>query len=162
MRSFLQRTAGATFTCGASLTLAFRKDYVEYIFKLQRGYAVINLIPGTDEQLLLADWGIFFRRITNHQDPQKLMDMLGKPCPKVVDLMTAASGYSLTRRTRDNCLGVSCSVPLKLSSMVSLVGNSQIVEAADGMLDYCLALCEEIHDRCPFPGWKKGLEEVWQ
>ena len=57
MRSFLQRTAGATFTCGASLTLAFRKDYVEYIFKLQRGYAVINLIPGTDEQLLLADWG---------------------------------------------------------------------------------------------------------
>ena len=29
------------------------------------------------------------------------------------------------------------------------------------LLDYCLDLYKEIYDKCPFPGWKKGLRELW-
>ncbi len=97
MRPFIQTTAGATFFLGISHTLMFRKDYVEIIFKLENGfYGVVNFVlNGKDDLLLLTDWGDFFKRISNHEDPDKLMRMLRKPCPLVVDLMTGKSGYSL-------------------------------------------------------------------
>lgn len=61
MRPFIQRTAGATFTCGSSLSLIFRKDYIEYVFKLQGDfYGIIHLIPAADGQMLFADWGGLF------------------------------------------------------------------------------------------------------
>ena len=164
MRVFLQRTAGATYTCNDSLTLAFRKDYVEYIFKVNSGvHGVINLIPGRENQLLFADWGDFFRRITNHEDPRKLARMLEKPCPKVVDLMNTASGHALISIDGSN-LGISRRVQLPLADdrhLVCLAGDPVLVKEADDLLDYCLDLYDEIYKKCPFPGWKKGLEELW-
>ena len=38
MRPFIQPSTGATFYLGNPITLMFRKDYVEYIFKLDNGY----------------------------------------------------------------------------------------------------------------------------
>ena len=164
MRIFLQRTAGATFTCKDSLTLAFRKDYVEYIFKLNNNiYGVINLLPGRENQLLFADWGDFFRRIINHEDSRKLSRMLEKPCPKVVDLMNSDSGNTLISLDKVNW-GISRSIPLPWDDahhIACLAGNPDVVKAADDLLDYCLALHQEIYNKCPFPGWKKGLEELW-
>ena len=83
MRPFIQTTAGATFFLGIPHTLMFRKDYVEIIFKLENGfYGVVNFVlNGKDDLLLLTDWGDFFKRISNHEDPDKLMRMLRKPCP---------------------------------------------------------------------------------
>lgn len=164
MRVFLQRTAGATFTCNDPLTLAFRKDYVEYIFKVNSGvHGVINLIPGRENQMLFADWGDFFRRITNHEDPRKLARMLEKPCPKVVDLMNTASGHALISIDGSN-LGISRRVQLPLADdrhLVCLAGDPVLVKEADDLLDYCLDLYDEIYKKCPLPGWKKGLEELW-
>ena len=164
MRIFLQRTAGATFTCNDTLTLAFRKDHVEYLFKLNSGiYGVINLIPTRESQLLFADWGDFFRRITNHEDPQKLARMLEKSCPKVIDLMTTASGNSLIKISGGN-LGISRRIQQSLDDarhIACLAGDPAMVKEADELLDYCLDLYEEIYNKCPFPGWKKGLEELW-
>ena len=164
MRIFLQRTAGATFTCNDTLPLAFRKDHLEYLFKLNSGiHGVINLIPGRESQILFADWGDFFRRITNHEDPQKLARMLEKSCPKVVDLMNTASGYALIS-IDDKNLGISRHVPLPLTDdrhIPCLAGDSTMVKEAEGLLDYCLDLYEEIYNKCPFPGWKKRLEELW-
>ena len=120
--------------------------------------------------ILFADWGDFFRRITNHEDPQKLARMLEKSCPKVVDLMNTASGYALISigyaliSIDDKNLGISRHVPLPLTDdrhIPCLAGDSTMVKEAEGLLDYCLDLYEEIYNKCPFPGWKKGLEELW-
>ena len=82
MRPFIQTTAGATFYVGAHYTLMFRKEYVEFIAKMQNGlYGVVNLQFYSDAVELLTDWGDFFKRIFNHEDPEKLMRMLQKPCP---------------------------------------------------------------------------------
>ena len=154
MRPFIQTSAGATFYLGNPITLMFRKDYVEYIFKLDNGYyGVVNFVLQRVEQaLLLTDWGDFFRRISNHEDPDKLMRMLQKPCPTVVDVMTGKSGYSLVRD------------PLPVSvdtSLLSIVADSRTVDKATDLLDYSLSLYHEIYEHCPFPGWKKGLQEVF-
>ena len=163
MRPFIQKTAGATFFLGISHTLMFRKDYVEIIFKLENGfYGVVNFVlNGKDDLLLLTDWGDFFRRISNHEDPDKLMRMLKNSCPTVVDVMTGKSGYSLVR-DRNNQMRVGC--PLSVSadtSLLSVVADTRIIDKATDLLDYSLSLYHEIYDHCPFPGWKKGLQEVF-
>ena len=163
MRPFIQPSAGATFYLGNPITLMFRKDYVEYIFKLDNGYyGVVNFVLQRVEQaLLLTDWGDFFRRISNHEDPDKLMRMLQKPCPTVVDVMTGKSGYSLVR-DRNNQMRVGCPLPVPVdNSLLSIVADARTVDKATDLLDYSLRLYHEIYDHCPFPGWKKGLQEVF-
>ena len=145
MRPFIQTTAGATFYVGAHYTLMFRKEYVEFIAKMQNGlYGVVNLQFYSDAVELLTDWGDFFKRIFNHEDPEKLMRMLQKPCPLVVDLMEGASGYHLMKQHSDSHYRV-----------------PQVMEKAINLLNYSLRLYCEIYDHCPFPGWKKGLQEVF-
>ena len=163
MRPFIQPTAGATFFLGISHTLMFRKDYVEYILKLDNGYyGVVNFVlQRVDQALLLTDWGDFFRRISNHEDPDKLMRMLKNSCPTVVDVMTGKSGYSLVR-DRNNQMRVGCPLPVSAdTSLLSVVADTRIIDKATDLLDYSLRLYHEIYDHCPFPGWKKGLQEVF-
>lgn len=163
MRPFIQTSAGATFYLGNPITLMFRKDYVEYIFKLDSGYyGVVNFVlQRVDQALLLTDWGDFFRRISNHEDPDKLMRMLQKPCPTVVDVMTGKSGYSLVR-DRNYQMHVGCLLPVSVdTSLLSIVADSRTLNKATDLLDYSLHLYHEIYDHCPFPGWKKGLQEVF-
>ena len=164
MRPFIQPTAGATFFLGIPHTLMFRKDYVEFISKLENGfYGVVNLVlNGKDDLLLFTDWGDFFKRISNHEDPDKLMRMLKKPCPLVVDLMTGKSGYSLVRNRSSGLMRVGCLLPLTDDlPLLSIPGDSRTMEKALDLLDYSLRLYREIYDHCPFPGWKKGLQEVF-
>ena len=160
MRPFIQTSAGATFYLGNPITLMFRKDYVEYILKLDNGYyGVVNFVLQRVDQALL--WGDFFRRISNHEDPDKLMRMLKNSCPTVVDVMTGKSGYSLVR-DRNHQMRVGC--PLSVSadtSLLSVVADTRIIDKATDLLDYSLRLYHEIYDHCPFPGWKKGLQEVF-
>ena len=94
MRPFIQTTAGATFFLGISHTLMFRKDYVEIIFKLENGfYGVVNFVlNGKDDLLLLTDWCDFFKRLSNHEDPDNLMAMLRQPCPLLVELRPGKAG----------------------------------------------------------------------
>ena len=90
------------------------------------------------------------------------MRMLRKPCPLVVDLMTGKSGYSLARHRGDNLWRIGCTVPVTADlPLLSLPGDSQTVDKALDLLDYSLRLYHEIYDHCPFPGWKKGLQEIF-
>ena len=164
MRPFIQTSAGATFYLRSHITLMYRKDYVEYILKLGNGYyGVANFVlQRVDQALLLTDWGDFFRRISNHEDPDKLMRMLQKPCPTVVDVMTGKSGYSLVRDHRNDLMRVGCPLPISVDTpLLSIVADTRTVDKAVDLLDYSLRLYHEIYDHCPFPGWKKGLEEVF-
>ena len=162
MRPFIQRTAGATFTCGSSLSLIFRKDYIEYVFKLQGGfYGIIHLIPAADGQMLFADWGDYFQFIIGHNEPEKLMRMLEKPCPKVIDLMTGASGNSLVT-IRGGQLGISRQVDAAPNpNLIALAGDEKILDEAEQLLGYCLDLFHEIRTKCSFPEWKKRLVNLY-
>ena len=136
MRPFIQ----PTFTCGSSLSLIFRKDYIEYVFKLQGGfYGIIHLIPAADGQMLFADWGDYFQLIIGHNEPEKLMRMLEKPCPKVIDLMQVDA------------------VP----NLIALAGDEKILDEAEQLLGYCPDLFHEIRTKCSFPEWKKRLVNLY-
>ena len=155
MRPFIQTTAGATFYVGAHYTLMFRKEYVEFIAKMQNGlYGVVNLQFYSDAVELLTDWGDFFKRIFNHEDPEKLMRMLQKPCPLVVDLMEGASGYHLMKQHSDSHYRVGCSIPVPPpdGSLITLAGHPQVMEKAIDLLNYSLRLYCEI-----FPRLEEGV-----
>ncbi len=161
MRTFLQTTAGGTFMAGEAMTFVVRKDYAEYIFKAGKGfYGIVNfLFNGKNEVMLFASWGTFFKRITNHADVNKLLQMLEKPCPQVIDLMTCKSDYSLVTLS-NNEMGIRKTINTSTSrSLIEIMGDPIVVEEARNLVNYCLKLFREIHDHCPFPGWKQGLKE---
>ena len=131
MRTFIQSVAGGTFIKGEYMTFVVRKDHAEYIFKLRNSlYGIINfLINGEDEVILLADWGFFFRRVTNHADSEQLMRMLEKHCPKVVKLFSDEfdnSDYSVVTLTSGQTLvgDIGCEVMLRVGSAVCVAPSS--------------------------------------
>ena len=161
MRTFIQTTAGGTFIRGEVMTFVVRKDYAEYIFKAGNGfYGIVNfMFVEKDKVMLFADWGTFFKRVTNHADIDKLLRMLEKPCPQVVDLLTCQSGYTLVTLEGGE-MGIRKTIDTPTScSLIEIMGNPVVVEAARDLVNYSLKLFREIHDRCPFPGWKQGLKE---
>ena len=128
-----------------------------YLISAKHG-TVANRSVYEEEQTGLADnllnMGDFFRRISNHEDPDKLMRMLKNSCPTVVDVMTGKSGYSLVR-DRNNQMRVGCPLPVSVdTSLLSIVADTRTVDKATDLLDYSLSLYHEIYDHCPFPGWK--------
>ncbi len=161
MRTFLQQTAGATFFRGLSMTFAVRKDHVEYIMKISNGfYGVVNfLFYGKDQVMLLAGWGSFFKRVTNHTDKDKLFRMLDRSCPEVVKLFTGESGYEVVTFPAGD-MGICKILPTDTSrTLIAILGDQTLVEEASLLINYCLKLYHEINDHCPFPGWKQGLME---
>ncbi len=160
MRTFVQKTAGATFYQGESVSVVMRKDYVEYVFKLDGGwYGVVNvMVYGPEEMLLFLNWEQFFKRVTNHNDINKLLLMLKKPCPKVFELLAKGGDYSMVTLPYFDKMGIARHIPLNTDArMVELVGNHVILKAAGDLLAYGLDVYHEINESCPFPGWKKGL-----
>ena len=161
MRTFIQTTAGGTFMAGEVMTFVVRKDYAEYIFKAGNGfYGIVNfMFVEKDKVMLFADWGTFFKRVTNHADIDKLLRMLEKPCPQVVDLLTCKSGYSLVALTGGE-MGIRKMIDIPTSrSLIEIMGEPAVMEAARDLVNYSLKLFREIRDRCPFPGWKQGLRD---
>ncbi len=162
MRTFVQRTAGVTFYQGETSSIVIRKDYVEYVFKLEGGwFGVVNLmVHNPNEVLLFLDWAHFFKRVTNHEDINKLLHMLEKPCPTVFRLLTKGGKYSMVTLPFFDKMGISCRIPLKTDRCImELLGNPTVVKEAGDLLNYGLDIYHEINKSCPFPGWKKGLVE---
>lgn len=161
MRTFLQNTAGATFIRGEVMTFVVRKDYAEYIFKIANGfYGVVNLLFSNENEIMLfAGWGNFFKRVTNHDDINKLLLMLERPCPEVVKLFTGKSDYKMVTLSGGE-MGICKKFPTNTSRpLIEIMGEHTHVEEAREAVNYCLKLYHEINDHCPFPGWKKGLRE---
>ena len=105
--------------------------------------------------------GDYFQLIIGHNEPEKLMRMLEKPCPKVIDLMTGASGNSLVT-IRGDQLGVSRQVDaVPNPNLIALAGDEKILDEAEQLLSYCLDLFHEIRTKCPFPEWKKRLVNLY-
>lgn len=164
MRNFLSNTAGATFFQGETRTIIIRKDYIEYVIKLNKGtFGIINLIvTGPKQVSLFCSWGNYFDRVHNHEDPDKLFKMVEKQCPMVIDLFTVKSGFEcITLPNENNVSGVSKRVDLDVfPSTYQLVGNAAVTATMIEVLNYSCKLYNEIQKSCPFEGWKTGLGEI--
>ena len=163
MRNFITNTAGVTFFQDENLSFVVRKDYIEYVFKLGKGlYGVINLIISAPQQVsLFCAWGNFFDRVNNHQDINKLFNMLKKPCPTLIDLYTGKTDFRQITMTDVKLGGISKTVDLeKPLAAAELIGLPAVLQAVEDSINFSCKLYNEIHDFCPFDGWKKGLREI--
>lgn len=164
MRNFLSNTAGATFFQGENISFIVRKEYIEYVIKLNKGtYGIVNLIVSGPQQVtLFCSWGNYFDRVNHHQDTDKLLKMLEKQCPTVTDLFTVKSGFEcITLPYENNIGGISINVDLeKILHSYELVGNTAVVTAMMDVFNFSCKLYNEILKSCPFEGWKKDLKEI--
>ena len=162
MRTFITKSAGATFFGPYTHTFNIRKDSIELIFKMSnRGwYTVINLCMNENGWFLLTDWGEFFRRIFNHKEPEKLAAMLRRPCPMLYQLLTDAdSKYSLAHGSDGISTMITISLPQHLKNVPfgQMIGREEVLDAAEELGEYSLDLFYEIREKAPFPAWKEGI-----
>ena len=165
MRTFISKTAGATFFSSYPYTFNIRKDSVEYIFKLEsRGwYIILNLIRVPSGWAIAAHWGDFFHLVFNHKEPLKLMAMLKRPCPTLHQIFTDPSGtYKIGRSNTDSGTIVIHHLPEHLGNheFQALIGNEEVLDAAEAMAGFTLKLFHEIRNNIPFPAWKKALDNL--
>lgn len=165
MRTFISKTSGATFFNGCSYTFNIRKDSVEYIFKLDsRGwYIILNLIRVSGGWAIAAHWGDFFHRVFNHKEPLKLMAMLKRPCPTLYQIFTdPTSKYKIGKSGTDTGTIVIHHLPKHLGNQAfhTLIGNEELLDAAEDMAEFTLGLFHEIRNNIPFPAWKEALNTL--
>jgi hypothetical protein len=164
MRTFLSRTAGATFYSNSNVTYNIKKDHFEIIFRLAKGnYLVVLMLPQPEGKvLLLTNWDQFFTRVTNHDDPPKMLKMLEKGCPKLVrsfrDPKAPVHFFNLPEL---GLLALGMELDIPFQDPYALLGNTQILTKASELTDYTVEVFQEIMDGCPFNGWKKGLAELY-
>lgn len=164
MRNFIDKKAGATFLQGYTYTYAVRQNHVELIFKVNRGlYGIVCLVPlGIDQLGLLCGWGDFFNRLNNHENPGKMLLMLEKPCPTVCDLFTGGTPYKFISLPEEDNIGA-ITLVIKTEpdfNLLSFIGDKHVLNEADKLFAFNCKLYNEIKDKCPFEGWKKGLCEI--
>ena len=77
--------------------------------------------------------------------------------------MEGASGYPRMKQhsERHSRVGGSIPVPFPDGALITRAGHPQVMEKAIDLLNSSLRLYCEIYDHCPFPGWKKGLQEIF-
>ena len=161
MRKVYSSTAGATFHQETPhLTFCFRKDCIEAIFKMSPGeYLIINMTHTSDGHLLLfTNWGTYFNRL---QNPAVQMPMIKKNCPTLYKVMTGDDPDHVGEMDFLDMhgLGISLKSELKLPIMVEL--NSEIMTALQTLANKVPTICQELYDTPPFPGWRDGLDELW-
>ena len=161
MRKVYSTTAGATFHQETPhLTFCFRKECIEAIFKMSPGeYLIINMTHTLDGHLLLfTNWGTYFNRL---QNPAVQMPMIKKNCPTLYKVMTGDDpDYVREMKFGDmHGLGISLKSEVKLPIMVEL--NKDIMTALQTLANKVPTICQELYDTPPFPGWRDGLDEIW-
>ena len=166
MRSFVTKTAGATFYAGNTYTFNVRKETIEIIFKMEpKGwYIVVNLMYGVNGWELCCSWGDFFRRVLNHENPPKLLAMLKKTCPLVYELFTNAKGDYYCNYSPDQAnTCIAARLPEHLqhgNDFILVLSNDDLLNRAEDLGIHCLNVYQEIRNKCPFPGWKEGLKNL--
>lgn len=167
MRKFFSTTAGATFNEETpKFTMAVRRTHIELIFKMTAGlYGIINLIHlDNGKGLLMANWNGYFNRL---QNPVVQMPRIAKTCPKLYDVLCHKDKDNVVEATitmeqdKENVEGLAIEVdlPEKTALVYCLtqdLRNKAFLLAVKGSFIF-----DEINSNPPFPGWKDGLDLVW-
>ena len=165
MRTFFSDKPGAKFLSGCKVTLHVMPDYVEYIVKLDHGYyGIVNLMPeGKDKVTLLCYWGSYFKRLQNIPNKNKVMDILAKNCPTLVEVLSSQgeTKFELFKNSKYDGSGFVMQLDADFShGLISVLGNADLQSKALNLLNTSLKVLWEIHDHCPLKGWVDGLNEI--
>lgn len=165
MRSFFCDKPGARFLTGCNVTLHIMPKYVEYIVKLDHGYyGVVNLMPeGKDKVTLLCYWGNYFKRLLNIPNKEKVMAILAKHCPTLVDVLSSKGEVKFAQFNNSKSEGTGFVMQLEADfsrGLIQLLGRDNLQTEALKLLNVSLSVFWEIHDSCPLKGWVDGLNEI--
>ena len=165
MRKVYSATAGATFHQETpQCTFCFRKDCIEAIFKMTRGvFVIINMTHTSDGHLLLfTNWGRYFDRL---QNPAVQMPRIEKNCPTLYKVLTGEDPDNVREMEfgdegqEMHGLGINLTSDLRQPIMLEL--NEEIMNSLFTLANKVAAVCKELYDNPPFPGWRDGLDEIW-
>ena len=161
MRKLFSDKAGATFNDGLpNNTINVRKDCVELVVKVGRGrYAITNLLSsGNGKMWLIANWGRYFERIKN---PAVQLPRCKETCPTLYKLLTnSLDGISLAKRNDDSGYSICMQVPMP--GVIPLLSiTKELFEVNNDFVNTMIDIYNELSSTPPFPGWKDGLEEIW-
>ena len=171
MRLFLNTTASATFFGNAKCTARIMKDHIEFIFKLQSGvYSVVLVLPADrDSVALICNWGLYFeKRLRQVSNASAVIGRIQSKCPKTASLLTGdeepISEMSLQLHTGEWLKGIGTEVKLSAPMMdaFSILGDKSVIDTAFRLNHFVVEIYSEIQKQCPIPGWRDGLQEIWQ
>ena len=165
MRNFITTRAGASFYAGENYTFVVRQNHLELVIKVRKNlYGVIGiLLTGPNTVSLTCGWGHFFNRVYDHKEPEKLLSMLQKPCPTVYSLFTEEIPYNcITLPDEDQLDAISIKLKrnMEQKSIFCLLDDKEVLHEAEKLFNFCCKLYNEIKEKCPFEGWRKGLLEI--
>lgn len=161
MRKLFSDKAGATFNEQMpTVTVCVRKECVELVSKVDRGvYAVTSLVPaGNGQMRLIANWGRFFDRI---QNPEVQLPRCKSICPVLYKLLTdSLDGITLAKRKGEDDYSVFRLVPM--AGVIPLLSiTKEVLDINRNFVNTMIDICNELSNNPPFPGWKGGLDELW-
>lgn len=161
MRRLFSDKAGATFNEQLpTVTINVRKDCVELVSKVDRGvYAVTNLVSaGNGQMRIVANWGHFFDRIKN---PEVQLHRCKATCPTLYRLLTdSLDGFTLAKKKGESDYSVFRLVPM--AGVIPLLSiTKEVLGINKDFVNTLINICNELSDNPPFPGWKDGLNELW-
>ena len=147
MRSFFQKKAGATYLKGFNLTIAIRKNEIEYIFALEGGWhAVINMIFDRDMILLFANLGKF-----SHEMDKVLGKVSFKDgeMPKLTGMLSGKSIYTFMEVDTDGkglTTGVGRRLPVQEKHPLEIIGDPNIHKEAGDLVNHLLKFYHELRE----------------
>ena len=161
MRRLFSDKAGATFNENLpSVTVNVRKDCVELVSKVDKGvYAVTNLVSaGNGQMRIIANWGRFFDRV---QNPEVQLPRCKATCPTLYRLLTESlDGIMLLKKKGESDYSVSRLVPM--TGIIPLLSiTKEVLDINRDFVNTMIDICNELSNNPPFPGWKDGLDELW-
>lgn len=161
MRRLFSDKAGATFNDSLpTTTINVRKDCVELVSKVDRGvYAITNLVSaGNGQMRIIANWGRFFDRL---QNPEAQLPRCKATCPTLYKLLTdSLDGIVLAKRKGENEYSVCKLVPMiGVTPLLSI--TKEVLDINKDFVNTMIDICNELSHNPPFPGWKNGLEDLW-
>ncbi len=169
MRTFLQKSAGATFFRGDNVTVIPHKYYVELVMPVPgnaKWYVVVAVeYAGEDAVSIICDWNGYFGRIDKMPDPDKVLDRLKSSCPKLWSLVYGEAEYNILSLENERGVfgsGVGKTIKMKVDlrrPFVATVLDERVVSEALKLGRYSVELYNEIMRDCPLRAWKDDLKE---
>lgn len=162
MRTFLQPRAGATFFHGLRSTACFRKDSLEFVFKLDVGglYAVINaLVVKQNKVVLFANWGNYFSPLDKKGKvvvAESELEKMRYACPLFYRLFEKGKRVSCVCYNGITT-GLAIYVTIEEEPSITLIGNKKLWAAAEELKEYSIDLYAELLANCPLKNWKQRL-----
>lgn len=152
---------------------------------MDRGvYAITNLVSaGNGQMRIIANWGRFFDRIqncpssesrvkshlnsaesretVNEVNPEVQLPRCKATCPTLYRLLTESlDGIMLLKKKGESDYSVCRLVPM--TGIIPLLSiTKEVLDINRDFVNTMIDICNELSNNPPFPGWKDGLDEVW-